>query len=278
MQAGPADRSARLRGGHVDGTTLDTEGNASAEAAGALKSFVDSLMALPASRRQVLVGGLVAAGALGAASCVNDVGNPFPTPPSVTYAAGSAISADDRLALRALWDAIVPGDWMGNEEDGGAPGADQAYVEAWLEQVAMAEIPSLGWLTADFLNFWGADINAWAQVTTLFQKDYAELPLGTSIIDPSTRQGKVILMMNLLVPGIETIFDLQYLGGIMLAKLAFFGDFWFEANDPTTMVGRAYIGAHLPPITTPYEPNSYNANLGMADSRLITVNGFTNLP
>lgn len=268
----------------MDGTTLDTEEAQGApesctdSAPGSLKAFVDSVMALPASRRQVLVGGLVAAGALGAAGCVNDTGNPFPSSPGVTYAAGSSISTNDRMALRALWDAIVPGDWMGVEEDGGAPGADQGNVEAWLEQIAVSEIPSLSWLTADFLNFWGADINAWAQVTTLFQKEYAQLPLGTTIIDPSTRQGKVLLMMNLLVPGIETIFDLQYLGGIMLAKLAFFGDFWFEANDPTTMVGRAYIGAHLPPITTPYTPNSYKANLGIEDSRLITVNGFTDLP
>ncbi len=197
---------------------------------------------------------------------------------NVTYAAGSAISDVNRLSLRALWDAVVPGDWNGNIEDGGEPGADQTYVEAWLEQVAAGPTNPISWLTADFLNFWGADINAWAQVTTFWSQEYYQMPLGTSIVFPSTRQGKIILMMNLLIPGVETIFDLQYLGAIMLSKLAFFGDFYFEANDPTVSVGRAYCGAHLPPGTTPYAVDSYDKNLGISDKTLIKVNGLVNFP
>jgi hypothetical protein len=257
----------------------EVECTSTAKEPSAVRELVESFLSLQASRRQVIVGGLLAAGALGAAGCVNGLGNPFPTTEGgVSYAAGSTISDENRLALRALWDAIVPGVWQGVAEDGTAPGADQTYVEAWLEKVAVSEVPSLSWLTAEFLNLWGADINAWAQVTTLFQKEFADLPLGTSIIDPSTRQGKVILMMNLLVPGIETIFDLQYLGAIMLSKLAFYGDFWFEANGSTTMVGRAYCGAHLPPGTTPYAVDSFNVQLGIEDPRLVVVDGLTNLP
>jgi hypothetical protein len=197
---------------------------------------------------------------------------------NVTYAGGSTISDANRLALRALWDAIVPGIWNGNEEDGSAPGADQTYVEAWLEQVATAPGQPISWLTAEFLNLWGADVNAWAQVTTFFTEEFYQLGLGTSIILPPTRQGKVILMMNLLVPGIETIFDLQYLGAIMLSKLAFFGDFYFEANDPSISVGRAYCGAALPPGTTPYQVDSFNLALGLNDPDTIIVNGLVNAP
>lgn len=250
------------------------------EIRGEARKLLEKVVQLPATRRQVLIGAVLGASALGLASCVPGFGTPTPTPgpDGISYAAGTDISAENRLGLRALWDAIVPGDWLGVEEDDGAPGADQAFVEAWLEQVAVDKTKPVSWLTADFLNLWGGDVNAWAAVTTLFKKDFAQLPLGTSIIDPPTRQGKVILMMNLLVPGIETIFDLQYLGAIMLSKLAFYGDFWFEANDPTVRVGRKYIHMPLPPGTTKYKPNSYYKEMGMPDPRLVVVNGFINLP
>lgn len=245
------------------------------------------LLKKPFSRRAMLIssGAVVsaatavkAAGILPNSSSKAEVAEADTVSVTVNYAAGSAISDANRLALRALWDAIVPGNWMGNQEDSGQPGADQTYVEAWLEQVATAPGSPISWLSADFLNFWGADINAWAQVTTWFTEEYYQLPLGTSIIFPSTRQGKVRLMMNLLVPGVETIFDLQYLGGIMLARLAFFGDFYFEANYPTISVGRAYCGAHLPPGTTPYQVDSFNTDLGLSNPNLIVVNGLVNAP
>jgi|GEM_PF-2275887 hypothetical protein len=251
---------------------------------------IGSLLKKPISRRVMLLGsGAAATGAAVASSLSTLVGSTKSlsgqqvaeadtVSVNVTYAAGSAISNANRLALRALWDAIVPGNWNGNQEDGGQPGADQTYVEAWLEQVATAPGSPISWLSADFLNFWGADINAWAQVTTWFTQEYYQLPLGISIIWPSTRQGKVRLMMNLLVPGVETIFDLQYLGGIMLARLAFFGDFYFEANYPTISVGRAYCGAHLPPGTTPYAVDSFNVDLGLSNPNLIVVNGLVNAP
>ena len=240
----------------------------------ALASFVQTASA-KVDRRQFMLGSVVALGAVGAA-CSNIGGgiNPTTTTAPGNLYENSTISNEHRLALRSLWDAVVPGNWNGNVEDSGAPGADQANVESWLEQLCndLTGTGFIDWLSEEFLDLWGADIDAWAEVTTLGQQEFWQMPLGDTIIAPSTRQGKIILMQNLLVPGIETIFDLQYLGAIMLAKLAFFGDFWAEKNAPGISIGRAYCGAHLPPDTTPYNPDSFNSALGMDEPNLIQVN------
>jgi hypothetical protein len=230
-------------------------------------------------RRGFIAGSLVALGGVGAisAACSNLGGNPNPTTSTtsttVALYQNPTISNEHRLSLRALWDAVVPGNWNGNVEDGGAPGADQANVEAWLEQVAsdLSGTGFIDWLTEEFLDLWGADIDAWAQLTTLGSQEFWQMPLGDTIVDPSTRQGKIILMQNLLVPGVETIFDLQYLGAIMLAKLAFYGDFWAERNAPNVMIGRAYCGAHLPPGTTANPNASFGVDFGIHDPNLISV-------
>jgi hypothetical protein len=242
----------------------------------------------PIQRRTVLKGALVvvgatAAGAAGASAGLRGLpgrglarGDTVAVP--VTYAAGGAIWDSSRLALRALWDAVVPGIWEGNVEDGGQPGADQTYVQAWLEQVAVNYAGSISWLTTGFLNAWGIDLNAWARVNTWFMQNFDSLPLGTSIVWPATRQGKIRLMLNLLVPGIATLTNLQYFGAILLARLAFFCDFYFEANYPQISVGRAYCGAHLPPGTTPYPTFSFKLALGKSNPNLIVVNGKVSAP
>ncbi len=231
------------------------------------------------SRRKFVLGSILAMGAAGtvAAACGDIGGTPAPTTSTTSTTIplyeNSTISNEHRLSMRALWDAVVPGNWNGNIEDGGAPGADQANVEAWLEQTAntLTGTGFIDWLTESFLDFWGADIDAWAELTTLGQQEYWQMPLGDTIIDPSTRQGKIILMQNLLVPGIETIFDLQYLGAIMLAKLAFYGDFWAEQNAPTVSIGRAYCGAPLPPNTTANPKPGFGVPFGIPEPQLITV-------
>lgn len=238
-------------------------------------------------RRRFIFGSVIALGGVGtiAAACSDIGGTPPPTTSttstSVALYENSTVSSEHRLSLRALWDAIVPGNWNGNVEDGGAPGADQANVEAWLEKLAsdLSGTGFIDWLTEEFLDLWGADIDAWAEITTLGSQEYWQMPLGDTIIDPSTRQGKVILMQNLLIPGIETIFDLQYLGAITLAKLGFYCDFWAEQNAPSVSIGRAYCGASLPPGTTAV-PNkgSFGVTMGTNNPNLITVNGFIDPP
>lgn len=253
----------------IGGDRSATEG--SSDPIGGTRTTVD--------RRKFIAGSFIALGGVGAisAACSDIGGTPAPTTSTtsttVALYESSTISSEHRLSLRALWDAIVPGNWNGNVEDGGAPGADQANVEAWLEQVC-SDISGTGfidWLTEEFLDLWGADIDAWAELTTLGSQEYWQMPLGDTIIDPSTRQGKIILMQNLLVPGIETIFDLQYLGAIMLAKLAFYGDFWAEKNAPQVSIGRAYCGVPLPPDTTANPNPTFGTDFGFHEPNLISV-------
>lgn len=190
-------------------------------------------------------------------------------------ALGLDLTEGRRLTLRSLWDASVPGTWNGVVEDElepgvPAPGADDARVQEWLEQVAGTLPRPLDGLTTGFLAFWADDLDLWADVFHGRWFDGApkfwQLPL-----DPSPqgrgRQHKVILMQALF----HTVFDLEYLGAMLLARMAFFCDLWFERNEPEIRVGRAYIGFPLPPGTTPYTGVSYQRTLNDGDPRLVRV-------
>lgn len=207
--------------------------------------------------------------------------------PIKTALAGPLVGPDSNLnqgqthTLRGLWDAVVPGTWEGVVEDrlengDPAPGADDAKVQEWMEQIS-GEFPwPLNWLTDTFMALWADDLDLWADVVHGIpfdgQPKFWELPLDPTIIGRG-RQRKIILMQALFGAAI----DAQYLVGITLSKVAFYCDFWYEANEPGTRVGREYIGWPLPPGWTPYQDFTYNRVLGDHDDRLITVNPPRNL-
>ncbi len=197
-----------------------------------------------------------------------------PAPPPSGLSA-SALSAGQRHTLRALWDAVVPGTWNGIVEDRlrsgePAPGADDARVQDWLEQVSGSLPHPLHWVLDGLLGLWADNVDLWSDVVHWPPFDgkprYWQLPLSASWLIRG-RQRKIILMQSLF----GTIVDVQYQIGITLAKLAFYGDFWFESNQPQTRVGRSFIGFPLPPGASPYTDFTYNRVLGDHDGRLITV-------
>ena len=185
------------------------------------------------------------------------------------------LSEGQRKTLRSLFDAVVPGTWEGVVEDtlesgAPAPGADDARVMEWVESVMDKLPPPLNWLSSGMLRVWADDLALWSDVFHGWPFDGApkfwQLPLGPSIWTQG-RQYKIKLMQALF----GTVVDLQYGAIVLLAKMAFYCDFHFEATAPGTRVGRAYIGFPLPPGTTPYTDFSYQQVLGTADSRMLTV-------
>lgn len=134
----------------------------------------------------------------------------------------------------------------------------------------------LDWLTDSFMGAWADDLDLWADVVHGWpfdgQPKFWDLPLDPSIIGRG-RQRKIILMQQLF----HTVIDLKYMGGAMISKVAFYCDFWYEANQPETRVGREYIDWPLPPGSTPYQGFTYNSALGDHDRRLIEVNPPRNL-
>lgn len=186
------------------------------------------------------------------------------------------LTEGQRRTLRSLWDAVIPGTWEGTVEDRledgtPAPGADDARVQDWFEQVTGTMPWPLDWTTETFVISWANDLDLWSDVFHGWPFDgrpkFWELPLDPSIWGRG-RQHKILLMQALF----HTLIDVKYQGHIILSKAAFYCDFWHEANSPETRVGREYIGFPLPPGRTPYTNFSYNRVLGDHDDRLITVN------
>jgi hypothetical protein len=185
------------------------------------------------------------------------------------------LNENQRNTLRSLWDAVVPGTWNGQVEDElspgvPAPGANDANVQAWIEEVAGSLPFPLDFLTTSFQRTWADDLNLWSDVFHGWPGDdkpkFWALPLGPSLLELG-RQHKILLMQALF----GTAIDLKYMAGIVLAKVAFYCDFWAEANGSNQRVGRAYIGFPLPPGTTPITDFTYNQVLGTPDTRLVTV-------
>jgi hypothetical protein len=190
------------------------------------------------------------------------------------------LTPGERLTMRSLWDAAVPGTWNGVVEDTlasgvAAPGADDAKVQDWIESLEGSLPAPFDAFASGFMKWWADDLDLWADwfhwpIADSAPKFY-ELPLGPTLRE-SGRQYKVMLMSSIFGGTIHTIFDLKYLGAMAIAKAAFYCDFWSEKFDPQTRVGRKYIGFPLPPGTTPRTDFTYNRVLGDAEARLIRVN------
>lgn len=188
-------------------------------------------------------------------------------------AANTDLTDEQRHTLRGLWDAVVPGNWEGVEEDGGAPGADQAGVQDWIDEVTGSLPWPLNWLTDAALALWAEDLDLWADVTHGWpfdgQPKFWELPLDPTVFGRG-RQRKIILMQALF----DTLIDVQYQAAIMLAKAAFFCDF----KDVNQRVGLEYIGFPSPPVFGYFGLDfTFNRVLGDHDERLTTVNPPRNL-
>lgn len=217
------------------------------------------------SRRQLLLGaGVSIAGAAVGVACA-------PKP--------SLVAA--RHTLRGLWDAAVPGTHAGVVEDRDAlgapqPGAVQAGVQEWFEAVAGTLPPPLDYLTDWFLRAWAADLDLWADTFHLPIDDgpsFGDLPLGPSLAERG-RQYKVMLMMKLFPGPIE----LKYVGGMLLAKMAFYGDFHAELIGGLR-VGGPYIGFRGPTGTAPIDDFTYAREFGAPDPRTVTSSlGLVNAP
>lgn len=181
--------------------------------------------------------------------------------------------------LRGLWDAAIPGTHNGVVQDtfadgSPAPGANQGGVYEWLSEFA-GELPApVDYLTGWFMRAWAADLDLWADWFHLpvdGGPSFGDLPLGPTF-DERGRQYKVLLMTTLF----DGIIDLKYFGSIMVAKMAFYGDFWAEATG-AERVGGPYVGFPGPVDSVP--EFTYNRAFGNADPRLDTAgNGLLVLP
>jgi hypothetical protein len=179
-----------------------------------------------------------------------------------------------RPTLEGLWDAIVPGTYRGVVEHPG-PGAIQAGVQEWLEAASGKLPPPFGYITDWFLRAWADDLDLWAD---WFHVDvdgsvdnrsprFGDLPLGPSVAERG-RQYKVMLMTALF----DGIIELQYFGAILLAKLAFYGDFRAEQAG-TPRVGGPYIGFPGAVGAGPLTQFTYNRPAGIPDGRLTRTPG-----
>jgi len=186
-----------------------------------------------------------------------------------------------RHTLRGLWDAAVPGTHAGRVQDRGPdgtamPGAVQANVQEWFEAVAGTLPPPLDYVTDWFLRAWAADLDLWADTFHLpidGGPSFGDLPLGPTLAQRG-RQYKVMLMMKLFPGPIE----LKYVLGMMVAKMAFYGDFHAELTG-AQRVGGPYIGFRGPTGTTPIDDFTYGRTFGTPDARLVsTTRGLVNAP
>ena len=217
-------------------------------------------------RRRFLQGALTSAGLVGAG------------------AAGLACAPHASLAsaehtLRGLWDAVVPGthngvveDWL--SEGVPAPGANDAGVHEWIAEMG-GELPGeLGYLTDWFLRAWAADLDLWADWFHLPVGDgpsFGSLPLGPTF-DERGRQYKILLMTTLF----DSVIDLKYFGGVTIAKVAFYGDFWAERSGGERVASN-YIG--FPGPLDSVTDFTYNQSFGTPDSHMVpSPNGLTVTP
>jgi len=214
-------------------------------------------------RRQFVqaVAALGAGGILGT-SCVS----PLPTP----------TMARARHTLMGLWDAVVPGVFNGIVEDAG-PGAADAGVQEWLESAMGTLPPPLDYLTDWFLRAWADDLDFWANVFHFPVDDglprFGNLPLGPTLA-ASGRQYKVMLMTGLF----DGIIELQYFGGITLAKLAYYCDFRAHTAG-TAPVGGPYIGFPGAVGSARNDRFTYNRRAGNPDPRMsVTATGLVTVP
>ena len=175
-----------------------------------------------------------------------------------------------RDTLMSLWDAIIPGTWHDVIEDvlpNGlpAPGATDAGVMQWFES-GLTTLPApLDYVTDWFLRAWAADLDLWADTFhPPFEgaPTFGQLPLGPSAA-VAGRQYKIMMMVFLF----DGLLDLKYFGGVSLAKMAFYGDFWAETSG-ADRVGGPYIGFAGPNGPGPVESFTYNKVFGVADPRL----------
>lgn len=215
-------------------------------------------------RRAFLVGVGAAAAAGALAGCA-----PKPT------------MAKARLTLMGVWDAVVPGTHEGLTQDWlspgvPAPGAAQAGVQEWIESVAGSLPEPLDYMTDWFLRAWAADLDLWADVFHPAigdgRPEFWQLPLGPTFAERG-RQYKIMLMMGLF----EGLLDVKYLGGIMLSKLAFYGDFHAESTGGDRVAG-PYIGFRGP-VTEPIEDFTYATAAGLpCPDLVVTPDGLRNAP
>lgn len=158
-----------------------------------------------------------------------------------TACAPKATMAAARHTLQGLWDAVVPGTHAGMIQDAGAdgtpvPGAGQAGVQEWFESIMGTLPPPLDHLADWFFRAWAADLDLWADTFHLpvdGGPSFGDLPLGPTFAERG-RQYKVVLMMKLFPGAIE----LKYLSSLLLAKLAFYGDFHAETTGAPRWAGR----------------------------------------
>jgi hypothetical protein len=213
-------------------------------------------------RRQFLLGAMAAGGVAalgGAAGCA----------PAATLDAAAP-------ALQGLWDAIVPGTWNGVVEDrlaSGAPspGANDAGVHEWLLSQAGSFPEPLAYLTDGFLRAWAADLDLWAAAFHPLdptRPTFARLPLGPTLAR-SGRQYKIMLMQGLFHGVVEPL-DLKYQAAVMVAKVAFYGDFRAETAG-TPRVGGPYIGFPGPTGPGPATDFTYARDFGRPDPRMATT-------
>jgi hypothetical protein len=184
--------------------------------------------------------------------------------------------ASARHTLMGLWDAVVPGvhdgvveDWLSAGHP--APGAGQGGVQDWIEDMAGSLPPPLDYVTDWFLRAWAADLDLWADVFHPPIDDgapsFGDLPLGPTFAERG-RQYKIMLMMGLF----DGVIELQYLGGLLLAKLAFYADFWAERSG-APRVGSEYIGFRGPVGDQPIADFTFGIPAGRHDDRLAATPG-----
>lgn len=179
-----------------------------------------------------------------------------------------------RSTLQGLWDAVVPGTHHGRVEDADAagtpiPGAGQAGVQEWFESILGTLPAPLDFMGDWFFRAWAADLDLWADTFhPPFEgaPTFGELPLGPSFAERG-RQYKVMLMMKLF-PG---VIELKYLSALLLAKLAFYGDFRAETGGGPR-IGGPLIGFGGP-VTEPVTSFTFNRPAGRPDPRLATTAG-----
>lgn len=176
-----------------------------------------------------------------------------------------------RHTLKGMWDAVVPGTHAGVHQDLAAdgspiPGAGQAGVQEWFESIMGTLPPPLDFVADWFYRAWAADLDLWADTFHPPFNDgptFGDLPLGPTFAERG-RQYKLMLMMKLF-PG---VIELKYLSSLLLAKLAFYGDFRAETAG-TPRVGGPLIG--FPgPVDQPPPTFTYNRAFGVPDARMVT--------
>ena len=189
----------------------------------------------------------------------------------------SLVSAEH--TLRGLWDAVVPGthngvveDWL--SEGVPAPGANDAGVHEWIAEMSGKLPGSLNYMTDWFLRAWAADLDLWADWFHLPVGDgpsFGALPLGPTFAERG-RQFKILLMTSLF----DSVIDLKYFGGVTLAKVAYYGDFWAERTGGERIASN-YIG-----FPGPVEAGgnyTYDQSFGTNDSNMVTApNGLVVTP